>query len=179
MPILQKGNFDERGLGLQRVAREFITHLRRGPGIVLGVGNPLKSDDGAGVVLFYKLKPALDKLPNIDAFDAGSAPENYLGKILGSDYKRVVLIDAADFGDAHGAIRVFKADEIGDIAFPMTHNISLDMVQQFLAGSKVEEIIILAIQGGNFSPGTELSEPVEDSIEKFGEIFLKEVKKDA
>ena len=44
----------------------------------MGIGNTLRSDDGVGSLLATRLQ---DKTPYI-VYDAGSSPENYLGKII-------------------------------------------------------------------------------------------------
>ena len=81
-----------------------LEHLKshlKGKVVILGIGNTLRSDDGAGSILASRIR---DKAPYI-VYDCGASPENYLGKIVQDKPDTVLIIDAADFGAKPGGSR--------------------------------------------------------------------------
>ena len=71
---------------------------------VLGIGNRLRRDDGAGSLL----AAALAEQEGAAVLDAGTVPENYLEKVAGSNPDTVVIVDAIDFDGAPGEIRLLE-----------------------------------------------------------------------
>ncbi|MBU1124519.1 MAG: hydrogenase maturation protease, partial [Candidatus Omnitrophica bacterium] len=63
-------------------------HLH-GKTVIVGIGNTLRSDDGAGSLLAARIK---DKT-SFQVFDTGSSPENYLGKIIREKPDTIILVD--------------------------------------------------------------------------------------
>ena len=64
--------------------------------VVLGVGNFLHGDDGAGPAVAAGVL-ALG-LPGVSAFDCGTAPENFTGVVRRLHPDLLVVADAADMG---------------------------------------------------------------------------------
>ena len=58
--------------------------------VIVGIGHPLRGDDALGPSLVKRLDGHLDAL----CIDAGSAPENYLGKIIKASPDVILFIDA-------------------------------------------------------------------------------------
>ena len=76
---------------------------------VIGVGNPLRGDDGAGPAVVEMLEDQAMP-PDVDLIDGGEAGLGLVGLMEGAD--RVVLIDAAEMGEEPGATRVFDLSEV-------------------------------------------------------------------
>lgn len=75
---------------------------------VIGIGNPLRGDDGVGPAVVEALKRR--GLPEgVEAVDGGQAGLGLVGLMEGAD--RVVLVDAAEMGAAPGAFRAFGPGE--------------------------------------------------------------------
>ena len=75
------------------------------PALVLGFGNVLLSDDGAGVRLVERLRCELG--PNAAQFvDAGTLSFSLLSYVEATD--SMLVIDAADLESAPGAVRLFE-----------------------------------------------------------------------
>ena len=53
-----------------------LRSLLSGNAVILGMGNELKADDGAGVVLARRLIADLNSSKRITIISAGSSPEN-------------------------------------------------------------------------------------------------------
>jgi len=79
--------------------------------LVLGVGNTLLSDDGAGVHVATALRSRIDLSPRIKIIDGGTLGLSLLPEI--EDAAGLIVVDAAELGLQPGAIRVFE-DEAMD-----------------------------------------------------------------
>jgi len=136
--------------------KEFLSE----PTALLGVGNALKGDDAFGPLLVE----ALTGKVSIPLFDAGTAPENYLGPILRSGTPKILFVDAADFGAAPGTQALLRLDEISDLSFS-THTASLKLFADLILDSnpKVDiRVLVLQPKGTCFGdePSPELREAV-------------------
>ncbi len=71
--------------------------------VVIGCGNPNRSDDGAGVVVAQRLL-ALPLPPNapVKIFDAGTCGMDILFQARGA--RKLIIIDASSSGSEPGAI---------------------------------------------------------------------------
>ncbi len=63
-------------------------------GVVIGIGNDLRGDDGAGLIAARDLAAATGS----PLILAGEVPENYLDVVRGHVPDWVLLVDATDFG---------------------------------------------------------------------------------
>lgn len=129
---------------------------------IVGIGNRLRGDDGAGPEIIKRLnKP----LPSLFLFDVGETPENYLGKIVKQKPDTIVLIDAVDFGSSPGTIKIIEKDDIKDESLS-THNASLNLVAKYLQKETSADVFLLGIQPETIEFGREISQPVKESLEK-------------
>jgi hydrogenase 3 maturation protease len=103
--------------------------------VIVGVGNPLKGDDGVGPLVVSRAK-----YPR--KLDAGTVPENFIFQIRKSRPEAIVIVDAADFGGKPGEVRLFPA---GDARNPKvsTHAMPLSVFAAFFPES---EVWLLGIQ---------------------------------
>jgi hydrogenase maturation protease len=149
--------------------------------IILGMGNPLRCDDGIGVAVVEVLKRSYSLSDNITFMDAGTSSLRALLMMQG--YQRVFIIDAADIGGAPGDWRCIPIEDISFIPEGLTkygsfHNaglkdaIALGQVMEILP----EEIMIYAVQpqdlqisiGLSDTIATAAHEIVEDLIQRLG-----------
>lgn len=148
-----------------------LNHLKghlSGKVVILGIGNTLRSDDGAGSILANRIQ---GKVPYI-VYDAGTGPENYLGKIIKDNPETVLLVDAVDFGGKPGEYRVLEADELKTANLFSTHNASLSLAINYLQNNLKTDIIILIIQPKIIFFSEGLSKEVGDSLAKLESWFL-------
>ncbi|MFH1407201.1 MAG: hydrogenase 3 maturation endopeptidase HyCI [Candidatus Omnitrophota bacterium] len=138
-----------------------LKELLKGKVVILGVGNRLRGDDGFGPALIERLKGKLDA----DLFDCGSAPENFLGKVIKLSPDIIIVADAADFGAGAGEIKIFDIDELKNIGFS-THNLSPKVFAEFLKAQIKAKIYLLACQPKSTSFGEGLSAEVASAIEQ-------------
>ena len=144
---------------------EKFLDLLKPPVLIVGVGNLLKSDDAAGIVLLERLKGVV----RAQFLDCGVAPENYLEKIVSIAPNTVIILDAVDLDQPPGTIRIMKAGEIarGGIS---THYLSLRMFVDYL-NNRLEavNIFLLGIQPQSVALGEGLSDKVNTAIDRLVE----------
>jgi len=141
--------------------------ILKGKVMIMGMGNTMRSDDGAGVKLVELLKDKTDML----CIDAGTAPENYLGKIIKEKPDNLLIVDAAEFDGMPGEYRVFKKNEIAGIGFS-THDMSPELFIEYLENESGCGIYMLGIQPEKTAVGIGLTEIVEDSVKSLAEMII-------
>ena len=85
--------------------------------LILGVGNPLRRDDGIGPAVIQLLAENRDgyQIPSdIELVDGGTDGLGLIEYL--KDYKKVVIIDAVETGLAPGTISVFTPEEARKMA---------------------------------------------------------------
>ena len=127
----------------------------RRPAAVVGVGNRLRGDDGAGSWIAERLR-ARGCWP---VFDAETVPENYLGALLAVVPGRVLFVDAAGFGGAPGECRLAPMEALAPRR-ESTHAPSLALLAGLLE-QHGGECWLLGIQPRTTGHGEPLSPDVE------------------
>ncbi len=153
-----------------------LEHLRlhlEGRVVVLGIGNTLRSDDGAGSILAQGIK---DKV-SFTVFDAQASPENYLDKIIRENPDTILIIDAVDFGGRPGELRMLEGDEVKTANLFSTHNASISLTINYLQTHIAADIIILIIQPKTIALGEDLSPEVKEALGSLEEWFYETGKK--
>ena len=132
--------------------------------LVLGIGNRLKEDDGAGPALIEKLQRSSSK--GLGLIDGGLTPENYSGKIKELKPETLVLVDAVDLKAEPGAFRIIEAERFG-LNSLSTHNIPFTIFISYLKEALPElKVYVLGIQPKRVALGEGLSPEVSQAIEK-------------
>lgn len=124
---------------------------------ILGVGQRMRGDDGAGSWLAERLVGRI----SAPVFDGGSAPENYLEKVAALKPDTVLIVDAVDFGGAPGECRLFRAEKVGPGRLS-THAPSLALVAEYLRSRGTMGVALLAIQPSS----TNLGQPLSDTVRR-------------
>lgn len=140
--------------------------------IILGIGNTLRSDDGAGSVLASRIK---DNVPFL-VWDAGLNPENYLNRIIKEKPDNLVIIDAADFGGKAGEFRISEAQDIETTNLFSTHNASLSLLINYLQSNIKTNIIVIIIQPKTIQLGDTLSPEVSATLDSLADFFHVQAK---
>lgn len=149
--------------GWRREAGEAIAAARRIA--VLGVGNPDKSDDGAGVAAAAALKKRLSPAEKrrVRVFLGGPAPENMTGPIRAFRPGLVVLLDAALGGRRPGSLFRIDSGKIADDGMT-THQISLRLLIRYIEESIGCSVLILGIEPESTAEGRNLSAAAKKGI---------------
>lgn len=140
--------------------------------LVLGIGNILLRDDGVGVHVVREIQKRFVFDPEIDIIDGGTKGLDLLP--LFEKRRRVLIVDAVDFGKEPGYISVLNNRQIPAILHSKlsVHHIGLGevLLASDMLGIMPEEICLIGIQPGDLNTGVEMSIAVSTKIEEL--IFL-------
>lgn len=134
--------------------------------LILGIGNPLRGDDGFGPELILRIRG----IP-VHCIDAGTTPENYLGPVARMKPKLVLVADAADMGGNPGDAALLGRDEIEQIGGFSTHTMSPALFMQQLEDLCGARILMLAVQPASTAFGQGLSREVEACLQELVSVF--------
>ena len=108
--------------------------LRPGERIaVMGVGNVLCADDGAGM-LFAELVRTKAESAGVLVLEASTAPENFSGALRRFNPDVLFMVDAAGLAERPGAVRPVSEEQIGGTAFS-THMLPLPFTLVAITGT--------------------------------------------
>ena len=149
------------------------------PGIaVIGVGNILLKDEGAGVHTIHRLKESTD-MPEVELIDAGTFADVLM--LISDSVKHVIIIDAATAGGSPGDIYRFKPEDIdtgGDMSVSLHQNslvANLKMLE--LYNRKLDSVTIFGIEPAELDGGLELSAEIEEKVPQLMELVKNEITK--
>ncbi len=135
---------------------------------VVGVGNELKGDDGAGPALANLLVASNAPFPVVNAAEV---PENYGGWPGKQGLEAVVFVDAVVFDGEPGEWRVIPIEDLMRSA-SNTHRLSLHFSIQFLREVWRGEAILVGIQPKSMKLGEPLSPEVEKATRELRDLLL-------
>jgi hydrogenase 3 maturation protease len=138
---------------------ESLSNRLNGKVVILGVGNPLRGDDGAGPHLIHQLEGQVDAT----LLDCEEVPENFLGKIAENQPNSILIIDAIDLGMSPGAVAVLEEDKLEDTTWS-THHASLQLFINCLKADTGGNVLILGIQPKSTEFSFEISDEVKQTI---------------
>jgi hydrogenase maturation protease len=146
--------------------------------LVLGLGNPILSDDGAGCRAAVVLKEKI-KTPDIDIIEAGIAGLDVLDLLNG--YDRAIIIDAIRTEKGKpGKIYRFGPGALADTRHtgnPHDTNIATALeLGKKLKIKLPQEIIIFAIEAKDVTTfSEECTPPVNEAILECAEMVMREL----
>ncbi|MDD4909709.1 MAG: hydrogenase 3 maturation endopeptidase HyCI [Candidatus Omnitrophica bacterium] len=133
----------------------------KGRVVIVGIGNVLRGDDGFGPAFIAAVK---DKIKAC-CIDAGTTPENYIGKIIKERPDTVLLVDAAHLGLRPGEHAVLRKGDILNVGFT-THDMPPHMFIERLESETGASVYMLALQPENVDFGEGLSGSVNKSLQE-------------
>lgn len=145
---------------------------------VIGVGNPLRGDDGIGILLMEEL--AKRKPEGIEFIDGGTGGINLIHDLAKFDL--VVILDAVDFGGKCGETRIFSVDDVlqdtEEIRFCTHENDLFNVIKiSKRLGESPDEIFIFGVQPKDFSPKMGISQELMQSMDRILEEFYDAIQK--
>ena len=133
--------------------------------ILLGAGNSLRGDDGAGSVLSARFR-----CPGWLSLDGGTMPESYSGVIRKEAPSLLVIVDTCEMGLSPGQFRIVPAKRLLlDYSFN-THRAPLGVLIERL-GKYAERIVFIGIQPEKIDFGEGLSLAVSEALEDLEDIL--------
>lgn len=147
---------------------------------VIGIGNPLRQDDGVGIVLLEKLIERKDDLPgDIEYVDGGTGGVSLLHILARFDI--VIIIDAVSFGGHPGESKLFKPDAVKSqkrFVNISTHESDFLKIIELSKKLKMDpgEIFVFGIQPNDVSYGANLSPELQQKVESLFTSLKEEIK---
>ena len=142
--------------------------ILKGRTVIVGVGNILRGDDAFGPLLIGKLTGKVKAV----CLDAGSAPENYIGRIARENPNTVLLVDAVHLGLSAGEYKILSSADIEKIGLT-THDISLAMLIDYLKEKTGADIYILGVQPDNVLFKEGLSAKLAETLEQINTLITE------
>lgn len=135
---------------------------------VVGVGQPLRGDDGLGPAVARRLAALAGG--SLLVVDAGHAPENCLGPIVRFRPEAILFVDAARGGGRPGELTWLRPDE-ADGRGGSTHTLSLAMLAAYLAAETGASVHVLGIEPGDLTFDEALSPAVKAAVAEVAATF--------
>jgi hydrogenase maturation protease len=149
--------------------------------LVLGMGNPILSDDGVGLLVAERLRES--PLPeHVEVMQSEVAGLRLLELVRG--FTRVIIIDAlrspAESGRRPGEVHRYEAKDFkGGHRYGSAHSIGLDTALELghkLGYDMPEQVTVFAIEAEDVETfGEELSPPVAEAAERVITLVRQEV----
>ncbi|MCU0632469.1 MAG: hydrogenase maturation peptidase HycI [Methanolinea sp.] len=134
--------------------------------LLLGIGNSLRRDDGAGNYVVSRFR-----VSGWRVVDCGTAPENFSGLVREEHPDILIMVDAADMGMAPGEFSLIPKEKIRDAGLG-THQLPLDIFIDFLADA-AGEILLIGIQPEVVEMGEGLSPAVREGADRLVALLEK------
>ena len=146
--------------------------------LVLGLGNPILSDDGVGIKIAHEIRKQLNN-PNVTVAETSAAGLSLLDSIVG--YDKVIIIDAIQTEKGQAG----QIYNMGSEDFSLTKHLSsphqINLVTALELGRMLnlampQEITILAVEAKDVSTFGESCTPaVKKAIPEVVKIVLEEL----
>lgn len=150
-----------------------IAHLLKGRIVLMGVGNPLRSDDGVGPALVQELRTNMPKeFTSVTLIDAGEVPENYLSPVINLKPDTILIVDAADIKSKPGEVKIIDSSKVKNNGLT-THNASLKMIFDILKKETDATVHLIGIQPMRTHLGVGFSDEIKKTVEQLSEIIIK------
>jgi len=131
--------------------------------VVIGLGNPDRADDGAGIEIVSRWKARLKERA---FFDTETSAETAVFDGLEDPEVEVFLfVDAADFGGQAGEIRLFEGGESPRFEPAIsTHKVPIGLLMEMIR-SKGRQAVLLGIQPGSMALFGGMTGGVREAVE--------------
>jgi hydrogenase maturation protease len=144
--------------------------------VVVGVGNTIHCDDGAGVHALRRLQRD-PRLPgDVTLIDGGTHGLELLAYVR--DASRLLLLDAVDVGERPGSfVRMAGSELQGLPCGASVHQLGVaDLLATLpLVSDAPREIVLLGVQPASTDWGTDLSAPVEAALASLVEAAVEQL----
>ena len=150
--------------------------------LVIGIGNNLLGDDGAGIHVIDRL--VSKNLPvQVELVDGGTLSFTLLEKVEAAE--RLIIVDAAQLEAEPGAVQVFQNDAmdayLSSGVRPSVHEVNLldVLTAARLRGRLPPRYALVGIQPRDVEWNSEPSAPVDKGVDEAVEIIVGMVGEDA
>ncbi|HAK95288.1 MAG TPA: hydrogenase maturation protease [Planctomycetes bacterium] len=165
-----------RAVSAGRRGRGAMAAAEKAPILVLGIGNILLRDEGAGVRAIEALSAAALP-PGVETLDGGTSGADLLDVIAGR--RRLIVVDAVDADAAPGTIVRFTPEELAaDPARTVSlHEFGLleTLAAARLLGCAPDDVVVIGVQPKDVHAGLALSEEVAAALPRAVAAVVAEI----
>jgi hydrogenase maturation protease len=146
--------------------------------VVIGVGNPLRGDDGVGLAVAAALEERVP--PGVSIIPCEQEPSRLLDVWDGAS--GAIVVDAAASGGEPGSVRRFDASE-----GPIPAGVFRSSTHAFGVGDAIElarmlgrlpqHVLVYGVEGGDFGAGEPLTPPVGAAVEEVAAAVLSDLER--
>jgi hydrogenase maturation protease len=145
---------------------------------VVGCGDLLRADDGAGLALLRELREA-GVPPGVRLVDGGAGGMDVAYEMRGA--KRVIVVDAARTGVAAGTVSRIPGTQVDDMpslsglvtgAYRWDH--ALAFARWLLGDGYPSDVTVYLIEVGDLTPGSGLSGPAREGVNQVLGLIRRE-----
>ncbi len=145
--------------------------------LVLGVGNLLLQDEGAGVRALARFQRKYETHEGVDCLDGGTSGMELLSHIEGRD--RLIILDVVKGGSPPGTVVRLEADEVPALfrkkISPHQLGLSDLLAAACFSGKMPRELVLLGIEPKALDTGLDMSTEVEGCMETVADMVADEL----
>jgi hydrogenase maturation protease len=135
--------------------------------LFLGVGNTLLTDEGAGVHALHYLQQHSEFTGDVEFIDAGTLSFTLADAIASAH--NLIILDAAEFGEAPGYVRVLEGDDLDDFLLSGKRSVHEVGFADLMDIARLQDCLpvnraLIGIQPGDFGWGDKPGEAVNAAI---------------
>ena len=149
-----------------------MMEILQGKTIIVGIGNPMRGDDGFGPALIKTLVGKIDAV----CIDAGNAPENFTGVIKQHKPDTILVIDAVHLDLVPGEYRFINPDELAVTGFS-THAYSLTLFIDYVRTETSAMLYLLGIQPKTTTFNAGLSSELQETLATLSRLIIEAYQK--
>lgn len=143
----------------------------------MGVGNPLRGDDGLGPlfldILYDKLVKITDKnTDNIYLLNSESTPENHTLEIRNLKPSHIIIVDAVEFDTTPGSIIKIDKNQI-DTFNVSTHTMPISFIINYIEETVGSKVLTIGIQPKQMTLVNVISDEIKESIEELANYLVE------
>lgn len=138
--------------------------------VLMGVGNPMRGDDGVGVAIIQRLQE--NPIPGVMLLNTETVPESYIGKVESHRPTHVLLVDAANFGGRPGDTRLIDSQHIGGQAVS-THSLPLTIFITYIEKSLGIKVLLLGVQPKTVAFGEGMTPELAEASKRIAETLRR------
>jgi hydrogenase maturation protease len=156
--------------------------MKRNKIAVIGLGNTLLADEGAGIHTVRLLREKLNGERVVDIIEAGTPGMGLLHHL--QDRDKVIFVDSGNCGVAPGEFIRFQPGDVRSRKARKGHSLhDFDLVttlqwaqQNGVAGSV--DLVVFCIQAAEMAMSEEVSAPVRETLPRLADLIHRELKRD-
>jgi hydrogenase maturation protease len=145
--------------------------------VVLGLGNVLHADDGAGAQAIKRLRVDARVPEDVSLVEGGTLGLELLPYVW--DCSRLIVIDAVDVGEAPGTVVRMTGEELNSLpGSASVHQLGVSdlLVALRVLAQREPEVVLLGAQPANTDWSTELSPAVAAAMDSLVEAAIQELR---